>query len=54
MNKLVAGLLAVLALAAILVAGWGLVYLPGTMSASAARAIEDLQAVLARDAPRLT
>lgn len=54
MNKLVAGLLAVLAVAAILVAGWGLVYLPGTMSASATRAIEDFQAVLARDAPRLT
>ena len=54
MNKLVAVSLAVLAVMAILLLGWGLVYLPGTMSASATRAIEDLQLVLARDAPRLT
>lgn len=54
MNKLVVVLIAVLVVMAILLLGWGLVYLPGTMSASATRAIEDLQLVLARDAPRLT
>jgi hypothetical protein len=54
MNKFAALLLAVLAVVAILVLGWGLVYLPGTMSASAQRAIEDIQRVLARDARRLT
>lgn len=54
MNKLAAVLLAFLAVVLLIVIGWGLVYLPGTMSASAQHAIEDFQRVLARDAPRLS
>jgi hypothetical protein len=54
MNKFAALSFAVLGLLVILVLGWGLIYLPGTMSASAQRVIEDIQRVLARDARRLT
>ena len=54
MNKFAALSLAVLGVVVILVLGWGLIYLPGTMSASAQRAIGDIQRVLARDARRLT
>ncbi len=54
MNKFAALFLGVLAVIGTLLLGWGLVYLPGTMSASAQRAIEDFQRVLARDARHLT
>ncbi len=54
MNKFVAVLLSLAAVAVIVILGWGMIYLPGTMSASAKRAIEDIQLVLARDAPGLT
>jgi len=54
MNKFVAVFLAVIGVVVILILGWGMIYLPGTMSASAQRAIEDIQRVLARDAPQLT
>lgn len=51
MNRIIAAILAVIALA---IAAWALLYLPGKMSTEAERALAEFKAVLAESAPNLT
>lgn len=51
MNRIIAAVLAVIALA---IAGWALVYLPGQMSTEAEKTLADLKRILEDSAPQLT
>lgn len=51
MTRIIAAVLAVIALA---IAGWALVYLPGQMSTEAEKALADFKRVLEESAPKLT